>query len=142
MFPPPPTHPLSGDVPLTIIRTPVPGSLTTGKGNRYVTPSAPLLAAPFPTIFPALAYPSPRPVSFVLANTEVLHDKITVLSNRVRALEDALQDVYSQLADEPHPLLTEELRALKRPLERESAEEQEQHEQEQDVVESINVGSL
>ncbi|KAI0641862.1 fungal-specific transcription factor domain-containing protein [Trametes meyenii] len=83
------------------------GSLTTGKGNR-----------------------------FVLANTEVLHDKITILSNRVRALEDALQ------VHDPHnSLLTEELRALKRPLERESPEEQAQ-EQEQESVESINVGSL
>ncbi|EIW58718.1 uncharacterized protein TRAVEDRAFT_149071 [Trametes versicolor FP-101664 SS1] len=84
------------------------GSLTTGKGNR-----------------------------FVLANTEVLHDKITILANRVRALEDALQDVSSQ----PHPLLTDELRALKKPLEREAPEEQAQ-EQEQESVESINVGSL
>lgn len=73
----------------------------------------------------------------MLANTEVLHDKITILANRVRALEDALQDVSSQ----PHPLLTDELRALKKPLEREAPEEQAQ-EQEQESVESINVGSL
>ncbi|TFK91717.1 hypothetical protein K466DRAFT_541117 [Polyporus arcularius HHB13444] len=88
------------------------GSLTTGKGNR-----------------------------FVLANTEVLHDKITILANRVRALEDALQDAYAQLSNEEHPLLSEQLRALKRPLERESQEEQVQ-EQDQEPVESINVGSL
>ncbi|TBU30737.1 hypothetical protein BD311DRAFT_754294 [Dichomitus squalens] len=88
------------------------GSLTTGKGNR-----------------------------FVLANTEALHDKITVLANRVRALEDALEEAHSNLSSEAHPLLSNELRALKRPLERESPEEQAQ-EQEQEVVESINVGSL
>ncbi|KAH9935867.1 uncharacterized protein BXZ73DRAFT_45273 [Epithele typhae] len=88
------------------------GSLTTGKGNR-----------------------------FVLANTEVLHDKITSLANRVRTLEDALYDANSHLSTEPHPLLSDELRALKRPLERESQEEQEQ-EPEPEVVESINVGSL
>ncbi|KAI0793976.1 hypothetical protein C8Q74DRAFT_1194559 [Fomes fomentarius] len=88
------------------------GSLTTGKGNR-----------------------------FVLANTEVLHDKITILANRVRALEDALQHAQSQLTNEEHPLLTDDLRALKRPLERESPEEQAQ-EQEHEAVESINVGSL
>ncbi|KAI9064177.1 hypothetical protein FKP32DRAFT_1591599 [Trametes sanguinea] len=88
------------------------GSLTTGKGNR-----------------------------FVLANTEVLHDKITILSNRVRALEDALQEAHSHMSSEQHPLLSEELRALKRPLERESPEELAQ-EQEQESVESINVGSL
>ncbi|KAI8996354.1 fungal-specific transcription factor domain-containing protein [Trametes punicea] len=88
------------------------GSLTTGKGNR-----------------------------FVLANTEVLHDKITILAGRVRALEDALQEAHSAISSEPHPLLTEELRALKRPLERESPEEQAQ-DQDQESVESINVGSL
>ena len=77
----------------------------------------------------------------MLANTEVLHDKITILANRVRALEDALQDTYGQLSHEQHPLLTEDLRALKRPLERESPEEQLQ-EQEQETIESINVGSL
>ncbi|CDO73241.1 hypothetical protein BN946_scf185008.g3 [Trametes cinnabarina] len=89
-----------------------PGSLTTGKGNR-----------------------------FVLANTEALHDKITILSNRVRALEDALQEAHANMSSEPHPLLSEELRALKRPLERESPEEMAQ-EQEQESVESINIGSL
>nr|VWO94620.1 N/A [Ganoderma boninense] len=78
---------------------------------------------------------------FVLANTEVLHDKITILANRVRALEDALEDAHSNLSGEIHPLLSDELRALKRPLERESPEEQVQ-EQEQEVIESINVGSL
>ncbi|OSD03011.1 hypothetical protein PYCCODRAFT_1444750 [Trametes coccinea BRFM310] len=78
---------------------------------------------------------------FVLANTEVLHDKITILSNRVRALEDALQEAHSHMSSEHHPLLSEELRALKRPLERESPEELAQ-EQEQESVESINVGSL
>ena len=81
------------------------------------------------------------PIRFVLANTEVLHDKITILANRVRSLEDALEEVYSNLSSEAHPLLSDELRALKRPLERESPEEQAQ-EQEQEVVESINVGSL
>lgn len=77
----------------------------------------------------------------MLANTEVLHDKITILANRVRALEDALQDVQSSVSSQPHPLLTDELRALKKPLEREAPEEQAQ-EQEQESVESINVGSL
>ena len=77
----------------------------------------------------------------MLADTEALHDKITILANRVRALEDALQGTYAQMSHEEHPLLSEELRALKRPLERESPEEQVQ-EPEQETVESINVGSL
>lgn len=69
---------------------------------------------------------SPIPVAhrFVLANTEVLHEKINVLASRVRQLEDALQDAHAGSgAAEPHPLLTEELLLLKRPLERETQEE-------------------
>lgn len=65
------------------------GSLTTGKGNR-----------------------------FVLANTEFLHEKINALSSRVRQLEDALEQSHANLSTEPHPLLTSELRALKRPIEK------------------------
>ncbi|TFK51695.1 hypothetical protein OE88DRAFT_1460474 [Heliocybe sulcata] len=70
------------------------GSLTTGKGNR-----------------------------FVLANTEVLHEKIEQLSTRVRQLEDALAEVYGQQSSQPHPLLSEELLGIKRPLEREEPEQ-------------------
>ncbi|PPQ65877.1 hypothetical protein CVT24_011208 [Panaeolus cyanescens] len=67
-----------------------PCSLTTGKGNR-----------------------------FVLANTEALHEKITVLANRVRQLEDSLATAHSLTSSSPHPLLSEELLQIKRPLERE-----------------------
>ncbi|KAH9914938.1 uncharacterized protein B0H18DRAFT_1087702 [Fomitopsis serialis] len=73
------------------------GHLTTGKGNRYV-----------------------------LANTGALHDKITQLSSRVRQLEDALKQAHGMSSLEPHPLLTEELKQIKRPLERESQGEQPQ----------------
>ncbi|KAH9479634.1 putative transcriptional regulatory protein C1F7.11c [Psilocybe cubensis] len=66
------------------------GSLTTGKGNR-----------------------------FVLANTEALHEKITVLANRVRQLEDGLAQSHAATSHTPHPLLSEELLQIKRPLERE-----------------------
>ncbi|KIK61560.1 hypothetical protein GYMLUDRAFT_96415 [Collybiopsis luxurians FD-317 M1] len=66
------------------------GSLTTGKGNR-----------------------------FVLANTEDLHDKISQLATRVRQLEDALAHSHSMSTSHPHPLLSEELLQIKRPLERE-----------------------
>ncbi|TCD68404.1 hypothetical protein EIP91_010805 [Steccherinum ochraceum] len=87
------------------------GSLTTGKGNR-----------------------------FVLANTEVLHDKISVLATRVRELEDALQEAHADRSKDPHPLLTAELLQLKRPLERES--EDSPKEVEVDPTEAIDVGSL
>ncbi|KIY70755.1 hypothetical protein CYLTODRAFT_419434 [Cylindrobasidium torrendii FP15055 ss-10] len=71
------------------------GSLTTGKGNR-----------------------------FVLANTEELHDKITVLATRVRQLEDALaQSHSSNHPNTQHPLLSVDLLQLKRPLERERFDE-------------------
>ncbi|KAI0272646.1 fungal-specific transcription factor domain-containing protein [Gloeopeniophorella convolvens] len=70
------------------------GSLTTGKGNR-----------------------------FILANTEVLHDKIGTLSNRVRQLEDALSESHRFHSSDRHPLLSDELLQIKRPLERESRNE-------------------
>ncbi|KAK7445467.1 hypothetical protein VKT23_014886 [Stygiomarasmius scandens] len=66
------------------------GSLTTGKGNR-----------------------------FVLANTEVLHDKIGELATRVRQLEDALAESHGRSSMHSHPLLSEQLLQIKRPLERE-----------------------
>jgi hypothetical protein len=56
--------------------------------------------------------------SFVLANTEFLHEKINTLSRRVRQLEDALEQSHSSLSTDPHPLLTPELRDLKKPLEK------------------------
>ncbi|VDC04953.1 unnamed protein product [Peniophora sp. CBMAI 1063] len=64
------------------------GSLTTGQGNR-----------------------------FILANSEVLHDKIHELAARVRQLEDALRESHSYVSKDRHPLLTDELLQIKRPLE-------------------------
>jgi hypothetical protein len=92
-----------------------PGSLTTGKGNRCA--------------FFSLLRENFRPTrqqsrhSFILANTEVLHDKIGVLSSRVRQLEDALSEAYAMYNSERHPLLSDELLQIKRPLERESRNE-------------------
>ena len=78
---------------------------------------------------------------FVLANTEVLHDKISVLANRVRQLEDALHEAHVERSSEPHPLLTPELLQLKRPLERETSDPVK--EPEVDAAEVIDaVGSL
>ncbi|KAF8661278.1 hypothetical protein AX16_001379 [Volvariella volvacea WC 439] len=85
-------------------------SLTTGKGNR-----------------------------FVLANTEVLHDKINELANRVRQLEDALAQAHSMYSAEAHPLLSEELLKIKRPLERERPEE---HSATEDVESKETVETL
>nr|GAT42913.1 predicted protein [Mycena chlorophos] len=87
------------------------GSLTTGKGNR-----------------------------FVLANTEILHEKISELSIRIRNLEDGLSESHSRTSIEPHPLLTPELRSIKRPLEREPAVKTENTESPSEGVEAM--GSL
>ena len=56
---------------------------------------------------------------FILANTEALHEKITLLANRVRQLEDGLAEAHSHNSHTPHPLLSEDLLQIKRPLERE-----------------------
>ncbi|EKM81959.1 hypothetical protein AGABI1DRAFT_112143 [Agaricus bisporus var. burnettii JB137-S8] len=68
------------------------GSLTTGQGNR-----------------------------FVLASTQELHEKISELANRVRDLEDGLRSSHSQLSNDTHPLLSEDLLKIKAPLQREPA---------------------
>ncbi|KIJ13816.1 hypothetical protein PAXINDRAFT_170130 [Paxillus involutus ATCC 200175] len=52
------------------------GSLTSSKGNRLV-----------------------------LANTEELHNRIEIMSTRIRELEDALRQAHSEDFDQPHPLL-------------------------------------
>ncbi|KAI0763745.1 fungal-specific transcription factor domain-containing protein [Trametes elegans] len=67
------------------------GSLTTGKGNR-----------------------------FVLASTQDLHEKINQLANRVRDLEDALRTSHAQHSVETHPLLSEDLLRIKAPIQREN----------------------
>ncbi|EIW58721.1 uncharacterized protein TRAVEDRAFT_123989 [Trametes versicolor FP-101664 SS1] len=67
------------------------GSLTTGKGNR-----------------------------FVLASTQDLHEKINQLANRVRDLEDALRASHTLHSLDPHPLLSEDLLRIKAPIQREN----------------------
>ncbi|RDB15770.1 putative transcriptional regulatory protein C1F7.11c [Hypsizygus marmoreus] len=90
------------------------GSLTTGKGNR-----------------------------FVLANTEALHEKINQLSNRVRQLEDALAQSHSMNSSYTHPLLTEELLQIKRPLERERLDVPPSKDDKSDANDNIDsMGSL
>jgi len=60
--------------------SPLPGSLSTGQGTR-----------------------------FVLAATEHLHQRIASLNSRVRQLEDALAGLQAKLSSEPHPLLSDDL---------------------------------
>lgn len=57
--------------------------------------------------------------SFVLASTQELHEKISVLCNRVRDLEDSLRHSHSLVSPDRHPLLAEDLLQIKAPLQRE-----------------------
>lgn len=57
--------------------------------------------------------------SFVLASTQELHEKIAELAHRVRELEDALRSSHSQLSNDGHPLLSDDLLKVKHPLQRE-----------------------
>ncbi|KAF9247205.1 fungal-specific transcription factor domain-containing protein [Melanogaster broomeanus] len=50
---------------------------------------------------------------FVLADTEHLHHKIAEMGQRIRSLEDALSIFQAGLSDQVHPLLTDELLAIK-----------------------------
>ncbi|KAG6889881.1 hypothetical protein C0995_013855 [Termitomyces sp. Mi166 len=60
------------------------------------------------SLCPEGALTSGRGSRFILANTEQLHEKIGVLSDRVRQLEDALQTLHAT-----HPLLAPELLQIK-----------------------------
>ncbi|TFY53095.1 hypothetical protein EVJ58_g9643 [Rhodofomes roseus] len=51
---------------------------------------------------------------FILANTEQLHDKIKSMAERIRSLEEALGQLQSQHSTEGHPLLRQELLAIKK----------------------------
>ena len=56
---------------------------------------------------------------FVLASTQELHEKVAILTSRVRDLEDGLRTSHAQQSEEPHPLLAEDLLTIKTPLQRE-----------------------
>lgn len=55
-------------------------------------------------------------LGLILANTSSLHERIAVLCERVRSLEDAV----GELAGPSHPLLAESLLELKAPLQADS----------------------
>ncbi|KIK60349.1 hypothetical protein GYMLUDRAFT_200447 [Collybiopsis luxurians FD-317 M1] len=69
------------------------GSLTTGKGNR-----------------------------FVLANTAELQEKIEELTARTHVLEEALTKSHALVSPQPHPLLSDDLLQIKRSIKEESPE--------------------
>jgi len=66
-------------------------------------------------------------IRFVLADTEHLHRKIAEMGHRIRSLEDALSIFQAGVSSDAHPLLTEEMLAIKYGLEappREASEDQ------------------
>ncbi|KAH0586545.1 hypothetical protein H2248_007770 [Termitomyces sp. 'cryptogamus'] len=65
------------------------------------------------SLCPEGALTSGRGSRFILANTEQLHEKIALLSDRVRQLEDALQTLQATHSPRPHPLLAPELLQIK-----------------------------
>ena len=76
------------------------------------------------------------PSRFVLANTESLHEKISELSMRVRSLEDALAVAHKAIANDRHPLLSDELLRIKNPLERDVNAEPVRMSEEEDTIEA------
>ncbi|CCM00385.1 uncharacterized protein FIBRA_02415 [Fibroporia radiculosa] len=58
-------------------------------------------------------------LSFVLASTQELHEKITLLSSRIRDLEEGLRSSHSAHSVDQHPLLAEDLLLIKAPIQRE-----------------------
>ncbi|EGO01985.1 hypothetical protein SERLA73DRAFT_177669 [Serpula lacrymans var. lacrymans S7.3] len=66
-----------------------------------------------PTICPNGSLSTGQGTRFVLADTEHLHRKISDMGQRIRQLEDALFIFQAGVSNETHPLLTEELLAIK-----------------------------
>ncbi|KAF7767920.1 transcriptional regulator family: Fungal Specific TF [Agaricus bisporus var. burnettii] len=65
------------------------------------------------SLCPEGALTAGRGSRFILANTEQLHDKISELSDRVRQLEEALEQVQAQCSNQRHPLLAPDLLKIK-----------------------------
>lgn len=81
------------------------GSLSTGQGTR---------CAHILLLHIIFSYTR---CSFVLADTEHLHRKIGEMGHRIRSLEDALAIFQAGVSTDVHPLLTDELLAVKYGLE-------------------------
>lgn len=81
-------------------------------------------------------------IRFVLANTQELHEKISVLANRVRDLEDGLAQSHALNSHESHPLLSEEFLQIKRPLERERPDDTTLEDQTEVEDTTSSLGSL
>ncbi|KAG8218750.1 hypothetical protein J3R82DRAFT_4423 [Butyriboletus roseoflavus] len=70
-----------------------------------------------PTICPNGSLSTGQGTRFVLADTEHLHRKIAEMGHRIRSLEDALAIFQAGVSNDVHPLLIDELLAIKYGLE-------------------------
>ncbi|KAF9226456.1 hypothetical protein BS17DRAFT_748181 [Gyrodon lividus] len=70
-----------------------------------------------PTICPNGSLSTGQGTRFVLADTEHLHHKIAEMGQRIRSLEDALAILQATVSNDVHPLLADELMAIKYGLE-------------------------
>ncbi|KIK99256.1 hypothetical protein PAXRUDRAFT_822949 [Paxillus rubicundulus Ve08.2h10] len=66
-----------------------------------------------PTICPNGSLSTGQGTRFVLADTEHLHHKIAEMGQRIRSLEDALSIFQAGVSTDVHPLLVDELLAIK-----------------------------
>ncbi|KAJ3746408.1 hypothetical protein DFH05DRAFT_1394703 [Lentinula detonsa] len=74
---------------------------------------------------------------FVLADTEKLHAKIELMSDRIRSLEDALMILHSTTGvQEPHPLLNGDLLKIKSSLELHAAVQSDNKVKEEELEDS------
>ncbi|EJD41871.1 hypothetical protein AURDEDRAFT_186302 [Auricularia subglabra TFB-10046 SS5] len=62
-----------------------------------------------------------KPVSYVLEDTEHLHEKIEMMGKRIAELEEALEKLQLHISNVPHPLLADDLRLIKAPPSTQSA---------------------
>ncbi|KAJ4490302.1 fungal-specific transcription factor domain-containing protein [Lentinula aciculospora] len=84
-----------------------------------------LAAAASPYVVPCGILEAGVGTRFILASTNQLHSKISLMSSRIRALEDALAIFQASVSSERHPLLEDELLKIKFGSEVKDSEENE-----------------
>ncbi|KAJ3573873.1 hypothetical protein NP233_g2152 [Leucocoprinus birnbaumii] len=95
-----------------------------------------------PSICPNGSLSTGQGTRFVLADTAQLHSKIAEMGQRIRQLEDALAIFQSGVSNETHPLLTDDLLAIKFGPEKGQIQEKEENASKR-VIESIDaIGTM
>ncbi|KAF9452456.1 hypothetical protein P691DRAFT_697077 [Macrolepiota fuliginosa MF-IS2] len=95
-----------------------------------------------PSICPNGSLSTGQGTRFVLADTAQLHSKIAEMGQRIRQLEDALAIFQAGVSTDPHPLLRDELLAIKFGPEKNHGSEKDTHFP-QPIIESIDaIGTM